>query len=214
MKKSLLTALLIASCTWTAPAISFCGPCAAASTTRVYNSVRPAMNEDMEAALNAQLQLELESSYLYLGMSTYFAQRGLEGFAHWFKLQSEEEYAHAMKVYDFMLERGASVILPDIKGPSISYASPIQAFEIGLAHEVHVSQTIKNIYGLAQDVREYDTAEFVLWFLKEQVEEENLFEGILMKLHMLEDAHPAAMLLLDNEMAQRAAAGSGCGCGC
>lgn len=212
MKKALLAASLILTSTCVSPVYSHCGTCVARACPDACSIERPALNEDVEAALNAQLKLELESSYLYLGMSTYFSQKGLGGFAHWFKLQSEEEYDHAMKVYNFMLDRGVTIHLPDLAGPKFDYSSPIHAVEVGLAHEIHVSQTIKDIYGLAQDAREYDTAEFVLWFLKEQVEEENLFEGILTKLRMLENAHPAALLFLDYEMAQRAAASGGCGC--
>ena len=175
--------------------------------------VRPAMHQDMARALNDQFALELESSYLYLGMATYFAEQGLDGFAQWFRVQAEEENEHAMKVYQFMLERGVEIQLPPLGAPSTSYASPIEALEVGLSHEIHVSQVIKSEYALSQELEEYDAGEFVLWFLREQVEEENLFQGVLGRLYLISDAHPAALLLLDRDMGERASFGS-CGCGC
>lgn len=165
--------------------------------------VRPAMNSEMVEALNHQFKIEIDSAYLYLGISTYFAEQGLDGFAHWLQLHSQEEMEHAMKVYNFLLDRGAAINLPVLQAPKTSWESPIDAFEEALSHEIYVSQTIKSEYALAQKLQEFDAGEFVLWFLSEQVEEENLFEQVLNKLYLIEDAHPAALLLLDIEMGKR-----------
>lgn len=165
--------------------------------------VRPEMQAEMANALNHQLKIEMESAYLYLGISTYFAEQGLDGFAHWLSLHAKEELEHAMKVYNFLLERGVSIALPVLDSPKTSWESPIDAFEGALSHEIYVSQTIKSEYALSQSLQEYDAGEFVLWFLREQVEEENLFESVLNKLYLLQDAHPAALMLLDIEMGKR-----------
>lgn len=167
------------------------------------NVVRPPMNEIIADALNQHLKLEMESSYLYLGMSTYFAEQNLDGFAHWFQLHSQEEFEHAMKVHNFMLQRGVPINLPELEAPSTEWDSPTAVLEASLAHEIYVSQTIKSMYGLALGLKEYDAAQFTLWFIKEQVEEEDLFESILNRLYLIEDQNSTALMLLDIEMGKR-----------
>jgi ferritin len=165
--------------------------------------IRPAMHEEMAGTLNGQFQVEMESAYLYLGISTYFAEQGLDGFAHWMSLHAKEELDHAMKVYNFLLDRGVKIELPVISAPATKWDSPVAAFETALTHEIFVSQLIKQEYAMSQELQEYDTGEFVLWFLREQVEEENLFESVLNRLYLIEDSHPAALMLLDLEMGKR-----------
>ncbi len=165
--------------------------------------VRPVMQDEMVNALNHQFKIEMDSAYLYLGISTYFAEQGLDGFAHWLTLHAKEELEHAMKVYNFLLDRGVDIVLPILEAPKTSWESPIDAFEQALSHEIYVSQTVKNEYALSQSLQEYDAGEFILWFIREQVEEENLFESVLNRLYFIQDAHPAALMFLDIEMGKR-----------
>lgn len=165
--------------------------------------VRPVMHQEMAKALMDQLKIEMESAYLYLGISTYFAEQGLDGFAHWFSHHAEEEWSHAMKVHQFLLDKGVRVELPELASPATQWDSPIAAVEESLTHEISVSQAIKREYELALELKEYDVAEFLHWFLHEQIEEENLFETVLNSLYLIEGAHPAALLALDLEMAKR-----------
>lgn len=164
---------------------------------------RPAIHDDLVNALSYQLRLELESAYLYLGMSTYFAENNLEGFSKWFSIHSQEELSHAMKVYQFLLDRGIPIIFPELPAPKTKWESPTAVFEEALAHEILVSQAIHSEYSIAQELKHYDVVEFLLWFVKEQVEEESLFESVLSKLYMIQGADPIAMLLLDRELGKR-----------
>lgn len=164
---------------------------------------RPAIHKELAEALNYQLRLELESAYLYLGISTYFAENNLDGFAKWFSIHSQEEMEHAMKVHQFLVDRGVSVEFPDLSAPKTSWDSPIEVFEEALAHEILVSQAISDEYSIAQHHKQYDVSEFLLWFLREQVEEENLFESVLNRLYMVEDADPTALLIIDIELGKR-----------
>lgn len=165
--------------------------------------VRPAMHSDMASALNSQFKLEMESAYLYLGMSTYFAEKNLKGFSHWFYLHAQEELTHAMKVYNFLLDRGVPVAVPDLHAPMTKWDSPIHVLETALSHEILVSQAVKGEYALALELQEYDACEFVLWFLKEQVEEEELFEMVLNRLYMIDGEPLSALLILDIELGKR-----------
>ena len=79
----------------------------------------------MQDAINDQIQKELYSSYLYLSMSAYFADKGLSGFAHWMRVQEAEEREHAMKLYDFILERGGKVNLKAIDAPKTEWTSTL-----------------------------------------------------------------------------------------
>ncbi|MBS3771960.1 MAG: ferritin, partial [Bacteroidales bacterium] len=75
------------------------------------------LSEKMEEALNKQINAEMYSAYLYLGMSAYFEDRNLSGFANWMYIQAQEEMTHAMKFYRYINERGGRVQLETIEKP-------------------------------------------------------------------------------------------------
>jgi ferritin len=166
---------------------------------------RREMSPQMRQGLNDQIKAELESAYFYLGVATYFDQLSLDGITHWFRKQGEEELEHAMKIYDYMRDRGVSITLPNIDAQATRYDSPLEAFEMSLDHERHVSVLIHDLYALSQKMEEYDTGAFVQWFLNEQVEEENMFSGLVDKVRMgVESGNPnLALLMLDKELAAR-----------
>jgi ferritin len=166
-------------------------------------SRRRIMADTMKEGLNKQFLAEMESSYIYLGIATYFESLSLSGFADWFRVQSQEELSHAMRVYDFLRDRGAEIQLPALRAPSTQYGSPLHAFETGLAQEQDISLLIQELYGIAHDLREFDAATFLQWFLKEQVEEENLLGGIISKLKLGADSMGTTLLFLDKELGQR-----------
>lgn len=93
------------------------------------------VSENMEKALNAQLNAEVYSGYLYLSMAAYFEDEDLAGFANWMRVQAEEELEHGMKFYDYIIRRGASVTLTAIEGPQTEWDGPLAAFEHVLEHE-------------------------------------------------------------------------------
>ncbi len=93
------------------------------------------LSRKIEEALNEQINSELYSAYLYLSMVAYFESVNLPGFANWMRVQTQEELMHAMKIYDFVNERGGRVILRQIKAPPNSWDSPLAVFEAALAHE-------------------------------------------------------------------------------
>lgn len=160
------------------------------------------LSPTMLDALNEQVKNEFYSSYLYLSMAGYYESINLPGFAHWMRLQSTEEYGHAMKIHDFVQDRGGRVKLIAIDEPPIDFHSPLDAFEQALEHEKLVSGMINNLYGLAGDERDYASQAFLQWFITEQVEEEKTATQVVETLKLIADK-PDALIMLDRELAGR-----------
>lgn len=156
----------------------------------------------MLEAINSQIQKELDSAYIYLGMAAYFDGLNLPGFASWMKIQFEEELAHATKFYDFVNARGEKVILEALNQPPSDYQSPLDAFKSALKHEQYISNSINELYALAEKENDYASKQFLHWFIEEQVEEEENAGSVVDTLTMLED-NPQGILMLDRELGQR-----------
>lgn len=166
------------------------------------------LTPEIQQALNQQINLELASAYAYLSMTAYFEDRSLNGFGHWMRLQHQEEHGHAMKIYDFIQDRGGRVVLEAIGKPPEDFSSPLDAFEHSLAHERKVTASINDIYGLAHETKDYATVAFLKWFIDEQVEEEKNASEMVDRLKLAGD-NPNALLLLDSQAAARAAEPAG-----
>ena len=100
------------------------------------------ISKSMAEALNGQINAELYSAYVYASMAAYFESVDLKGFAAWMTAQAQEEVAHAMKIYGFIIERGGRVKLAAIDGPPTEWQSPLAAFEAAYKHEQHVTSLI------------------------------------------------------------------------
>lgn len=160
------------------------------------------MKKELLDELNKQLNRELYSSYLYLSMAAYFESINLKGFAHWLKVQVEEEKEHAMKFFDFILERGEKVILEAIDAPKTDWESPIEAFKDVYEHEKKVTSYIHKIIELARQHKDYPTEVFLQWFVSEQVEEEAQALEIYNKLQLTKNS-PGALFALDHQLGKR-----------
>ncbi len=153
-------------------------------------------------ALNEQVNAELYSAYLYLSMEAYFHDAALAGFANWMRIQTQEEVVHAMKIYDYVVERGGRVVLKAIARPQVTWKSPLDAFKAAYKHEQKVTGLINGLVDLAIKEKDYATNSFLQWFVDEQVEEEASAGDIVQKLKLVERA-PGGLFMLDKEMAQR-----------
>lgn len=160
------------------------------------------LKETVQNALNAQLAREMYSSNLYLAMAGYFQSLNLKGFAHWMRLQAQEETTHAMKFFDYLLDRGASVKISTIDAPPSNWESPLAAMEDALKHEQYVTQNINSLADLAIKEGDHATQIFLQWFVTEQVEEEATVSEIVEKLKMIGD-WKGGLLLIDNELGKR-----------
>jgi len=160
------------------------------------------IGKKMQEALNEQINAELYSAYLYLSMEAFFQSINLPGFANWMRVQTQEELMHAMKMYDYVNERGGRVTLKSIADPPAEWESPLAVFEAVYEHEQKVTGLINNLVNLAMEQKDHAANMFLQWFVNEQVEEERSADEIVQKIKLMADA-PGAMYTLDNEMGQR-----------
>ena len=160
------------------------------------------IGKNMQEALNKQINAELYSAYLYLSMSANFESANLPGFATWMRAQAQEEVGHAMRIYNFVVERLAKVVLTGIEGPPAQWDSPLAAFEDAFKHEQEVTGMIDELVALAGAEKDNASATFLQWFVTEQVEEESSVDEVVQKLKLAGDA-PSALLVLDGLFGQR-----------
>ena len=156
----------------------------------------------MQTAINEQINKELFSSYLYLSMASYFADKNLSGFAAWLLVQVDEERLHGMKFYDYLVDRGGRVELKAIAVPRSEWKSSLEAFKEVQSHEAAVTASINALYELALMEKDYPTQVLLQWFITEQVEEEMNAAEIVQQLELI-DAHGTAVLMLDKQLAKR-----------
>ena len=149
------------------------------------------VSENMEKAINEQLNAEMYSGYLYLSMAAYFEDQDYPGFAQWMRVQAQEELDHAMKFYDYLNTRGARVTL-----------TAIAVFKHVLEHEQMVTSLINNLVDIAIEEKDHATNQFLQWYVEEQVEEE---ESAMEVLGKIKRAGGAANILymLDSELGSR-----------
>ncbi len=160
------------------------------------------LDEEIAAQLNKQINAELYSAYFYLSMSAYFESLGLPGFAQWMKAQAREELGHAMKIFDYMADRGARVILEEIEKPPTEWESPSHAIQAFLKHEQEVTAMINKLLKLAREKGDYATEVFLHWFIEEQVEEEASAAKLADMMRYAGDKGHA-LLMIDRQLAQR-----------
>ncbi len=160
------------------------------------------MSDTISKAINEQIHAELTASYSYLAMAAYCDRSSFVGAARWLRLQSQEEYGHAMRLLDFMLARHAPVVLSDLARPKIDYGSLLDVFETAYKQEQSVSAQIEALYELTFKEKAYTAVVQLEWFLTEQVEEEKTCRDIVTKLKLIA-GDPASTLEIDRELGAR-----------
>lgn len=158
--------------------------------------------DKLAETLNDQVTMELASTITYLQLAAYFDSTDLPGMASWMRVQSAEERAHADRFISHMLDRGAEVRIGAIEAPETDIYSPARAFEAALAQERRVSDSIRRIYRLADELGDIDVIPLLQWFIAEQIEEEASVEEIISRLSRVGD-DGAALLILDQELGNR-----------
>lgn len=163
------------------------------------------LKKSLEEALNKQITEELYSSYLYLSMSAYLQSINMTGFANWMKIQSQEEYIHFNKFFDYVIQTGGSVTLKGIKAPKSSWKNIEEVMKDTLDHEIHITECINELASLSLKEKDHATMSFLKWFIDEQVEEVATAEQIMRELKMVGN-NQSGLFLLDREMKARPAA--------
>ena len=160
------------------------------------------LNPKVQDAINEQINAELYSAYLYLSMAQYFEAEGLAGFANWFKIQFQEEQAHATIFMNYVNQRGGRVMLKAIDAVPTTWDSPMEVFRATLEHEQKVTALINSLYTLAMQEEDYATRDRLNWFVGEQVEEEDNCRALIDKLRLIGD-NGMGLYMLDQELASR-----------
>lgn len=160
------------------------------------------MSQTVQDAINKQINSELGASYTYLAMSAYCEASSFTGSARWLRVQSQEEYGHAIRLFDFMLARNAKVDLKSLEQPRLEYKSLTEVFETAYEQEKSVSGQIESLYELVFREKAYPAVVQLEWFLNEQVEEEKTCRDIVAKLHMV-GKDPSGLLEIDRELGSR-----------
>ena len=142
------------------------------------------LDKKIAKLINEQVNKELYSAYLYLDFANYYADEGLDGFAHWYEIQAQEERDHAMMMRRYLIDNGVRVTFEAIEKPDKTFSSAIEPLNAGLEHERYVTSLIDNIYALAFELKDFKTMQFLDWFVKEQGEEEKNADDQVKKFKM------------------------------
>ena len=156
----------------------------------------------MQDALNAQINAEMWSAYLYLSMSMAAADKGLKGVANWFAIQFKEEQDHAQIFINYVLSRGGRVLLEPIAAVDTEWDSALAMFEQTLTHEKKVTSLINNLAFIATDDRDFASINRLNWFIDEQVEEEESAREMIAAVEAVE-GNKYGMYMLDKDLAAR-----------
>lgn len=160
------------------------------------------ISEKIQEAINAQINREFWSGYLYLSMANNFEAIGRKGIANWFRIQFKEEFAHAQIFINYLNARGGRVTLAPIAGVPSEWSSPLEAFAATLAHERTVTSFINELYALAEEERDFATRQMLNWFVAEQVEEEDTAQEIIDNLTLVGD-DGTGIYQIDSELGKR-----------
>ena len=159
-------------------------------------------NENVSKLLNAQINAELYSAYLYWDFAKHFDCKGMKGFANWYKVQAEEEIDHARKFYNYMQDQGCYIALTTIAGPKVETEDHMEIAKLGLKHEKEITKMINNIYAEAFKNNDYRTMQFLDWFIAEQAEEETNARDIIGLLKLAGESR-SALFMADIQMGKR-----------
>ena len=160
------------------------------------------LNEKIAALLNDQVNKELYSAYLYLDFANYFEDEGLDGFAHWYEIQAQEERDHAFMIRRYLIDSGHRVTFEAVAKPDKTFKTHLDPLTAGLEHEKYVTSLICAIYAEAFAAKDFKTMQFLDWFVKEQGEEEKIADDLIKKMKLF-GSEPKGLYMLNQELAAR-----------
>ena len=160
------------------------------------------ISKNLHDAINAQINAELWSAYLYLAMSLDAESKGYKGVANWFYIQFQEEQAHARIFMNYLNSRDAKVELLPIESVPSTWNSVLDMFKHTLEHEKKVTSLINNLAAIANEDRDFASINRLVWFIDEQVEEEESAREMIASFEAVED-NKYGMYMLDKELATR-----------
>lgn len=160
------------------------------------------LSQKLHDAINAQINAELWSAYLYLAMSMDAESKGYKGVANWFYVQFQEEQDHARIFMNYLNSRDAKVELRPIEEVPSIWDSVLAMYKQTLEHEKKVTSLINNLAAIANEDRDFASINRLVWFIDEQVEEEESARDMITAVEAVED-NKYGMYMLDKELATR-----------
>ena len=160
------------------------------------------LNKKIAEMLNDQVNKELYSAYLYLDFANYYADEGLDGYAHWYEVQAQEERDHAFMIRRYLINSGEKVKFEAIAKPDKVFKNHLAPLEAGYEHEQYVTSLITAIYHEAFEQKDYKTMQFLDWFIKEQGEEETNADDMVKKMKLF-GSDAKGLYALNQELAAR-----------
>lgn len=160
------------------------------------------LDPKVKELLNKQINAEFYSAYLYMMIANYYKDEELNGFYNWYMVQTQEERDHAMLMVQFLQINGESVELEAIEKPVADLTDHMAPLKVALEHEEYVTSLINNIYAVAHEVKDFRTMQFLDWFIKEQVEEEDNANSLIKKMELF-GTDGRGLYMLDQELGAR-----------
>lgn len=150
-----------------------------------------------------QITLEFASSLVYRQLAIVADAQDLSGMATWLRRQADEEIAHANRFIDHCVDRDATPALGAIPAPEVpAGVSPLEIFQTALAHEKRVSESIRDLYRVADAEGDFDSRPILNFFVEEQLAEVATVSEIVGQIERIGDDGPG-ILRLDIELGQR-----------
>jgi ferritin len=128
-------------------------------------------SEALIQQINEQIAYEFAAEQQYIAIAVHYDGMTLPRLATLFFKQALEERNHALMLVQYLLDRDAKVTIPGIEAPRTEFADVVDAIALSLEQEKRVGDQIEALSQTARDERDYLTEQFLIWFLKEQVEE-------------------------------------------
>jgi len=170
------------------------------------------LSEKIQKAINTQIKEEEHSSRLYLSMASWCEVNGYPGAAVFLYQHSDEERMHQMKLFKFLNDRGGHAIAAALEEPASEFDSLQDVFEKVFEHEKFITGCINDLVGLSMKENDFTTANFLQWYVTEQIEEESMMSTILDKFRLAEGIK-GGMFHMDKELEGMATAEAGAGGG-
>ncbi|MEI8004823.1 MAG: ferritin [Bacteroidota bacterium] len=163
------------------------------------------ITKNVEKALSEQIKREEDSSRLYLAMASWAERAGYPGAADWLYAQTEEERLHMLKLVHYLNDRGGNAVIPALPAPKAGFKTLLDVFQNVLKHEEFISASINDLYAVCVTEKDFTTANYLQWYITEQVEEESTVRSILDQLR-LAGTEQGGLFLMDKEFGTRAIA--------
>jgi ferritin len=154
-----------------------------------------ALNKDIHEALNGQLKNEFIAHFLYRAIALDLFEKGYDGFAAWMDGHATEEAGHAERIIEYLKDKNAKVVLPELPKPAESWAGVREAVAAALKHEQKLTADIHKLHKLAEDAGDLATVAMLDWFVSEQVEEEHIVTRLLKRIDLMGDSSVGLMVL-------------------